>query len=120
MAFLVEVEKKKETFIISPKGSLDSVTYRHFEDKVHDVLGELSVAVVVNMEEVDYVSSMGLSALLKTKKKVEQRGGKFVLTNLRPSVKKVFEVAHLLPDIIAFKSVVEADMYLDKVQKGIA
>lgn len=114
----VNVEKKEATCIVTVNGSLDTVTYTIFEEKTKDIDPAETKAVMLDMAGVDYISSMGLSAIMKLRKKIESGGGGITLANLQPRIKKVFEVAKIIPDIVIFKSRVEADMYLDKIQRG--
>ena len=118
MPLSVNIEKKDEQCIITTlAGPLDTITYRIFEDKTRDTVGHECKAVVLDMEGVNYISSMGLSVVLRLRKKVETAGGELTLTNLQPKIRKVFEVSKIIPDLIAFKSRIEADMYLDKIQR---
>ncbi len=69
------------------------------------------------MEAVTYISSMGLNVMLKAKKYVEKNGGIFIITNLQPQVKKVFEIVAALPSLKVFASMEEADNYLAEIQR---
>ena len=37
--------------------------------------------------------------------------------NLKPQIKKVFEIINALPELNVFRSIEELDAYLDKMQK---
>ena len=48
--------------------------------------------LVVNMAQLEYVSSAGLRALLAAHKAMTKRGGSMVVTNVGEVVSEVFEV----------------------------
>jgi anti-anti-sigma regulatory factor len=60
---------------------------------------------------------MGVSAILKAKKTIETEGGSFLMTNLQPQIKRVFEIINALPSVSIFESPEEADRYLAEMQK---
>ena len=63
------------------------------------VEGLLSVGgtkIVVNLEQVNYVDSAGLGALIELHRKTAAKGGRLVLSNLGPNLKRALEIARLL------------------------
>ena len=119
MFFTINIIKKREdVFIIAPRGAMDTSTYQIFQEKIKPVLEIPRDVIILNMEGVTYISSMGLSAVLKAKKKVEEGGGIFMITDLQPNIKKVFEVIEELPGLNVFMNIEEADAFLDRLQRG--
>ena len=53
--------------------------------------------IVVNLEHVHYVDSAGLGALIEMHRKTAAKGGRLVLSNLGPNLKRALEIARLLP-----------------------
>jgi anti-anti-sigma factor len=47
---------------------------------------------IVNMEQVEYINSAGLGALIVSAKKIRSSKRKFKITNLNDTVKKVIEI----------------------------
>ena len=117
--FKVDVQiKKPGFFVISVFGSLDSEHYLELEEKAMAVIGPAAKIIMLDIAELSYISSMGISALLKIKKAVEQNQGKFMLVNPQPQVRKVFEIIKALPLETIFRSVEEADAYLSGIQQS--
>ena len=110
-------EKDKGAFRVTPDGSIDSNTYTILEEKLEPVLAGSPKSMVIDMSEVSYISSLGLNAILKTKKSMEGMGATLILTKLQPQVKKVFDIVAALPSMNVFESVEEADSYLSKMQE---
>jgi len=112
-------EQNKNIYLVMPEGSLDTTTYLSFEEDVTPLL-DLDAPVkvmILNMSKLDHISSMGLSAVFKTKKAVEAKGGIVILTELQPQIKKVFDIAKALPDDSIFKNMEEVDKYLNLMQR---
>ena len=118
MPLKVNVTKKEEgSFVISCLGSIDSLTYTELEKKLDALLVSSTRVLILNMEGVDYISSIGVSLVFKTKKAMDEHGGAFILTNLKPQIKAVFEVVKALPTMRVFESIEEADEYLSSIQR---
>jgi len=117
MNLTVETKKQEGTCYVSAKGIIDSESSDYFYDEIKSELDEKVHVLLVNMSEVVYISSLGLSMLFKAKKDIENLGGTFVLTELQPQIRKIFEVIKALPSLNVFKSMEEADAYLDKIQR---
>jgi len=111
-------EKSPEVFVVSPEGSLDSNTYPVLEDEVDALIAaEAPKVIVFDMKGVHYISSMGVRVVLKTKKMQKKHGGKVLLLNLQPQIRKVFEIIRALPSEPICSSMEELDEYLDAMQR---
>ena len=119
MALVVNITKKEAgVYFVLLKGSIDSETYQDLDAKLKGIIAQSAKVVVLNMGYVSYISSMGIGVMIKTKKAIEDMRGSFIMTNLQPQIKRVFEVVKALPGMHIFESVEEADDYLDSIQKG--
>lgn len=110
-------EKRPGVFSLSPVGSIDSTTYTVLEKEVDAILRTSPRVVILDMEGVAYMSSMGLRIIFKAGKALKDGGGKLVMGNLQPQIKKVFEIINVLPSHGIFESVEELDRYLDVMQR---
>lgn len=117
MPFEVTVVRREYgVSIVSPAGSIDTNTYLALEKEVEGVLAEAPKIVIFNMEGVDYISSAGVSVLIKTKKALKAKEADLIIVNLQPRVKKVFEIINALPPERIFESMEEMDRYLAEIQ----
>lgn len=64
---------------------------------VEKLLSVSATKIVVNLEHVHYVDSAGLGALIEMHRKTAAKGGRLVLSNLGPNLKRALEIARLLP-----------------------
>ncbi|HNQ51052.1 MAG: STAS domain-containing protein [Candidatus Omnitrophica bacterium] len=111
------IEKESGVFVAAPKGEINTETYQLFEERLKDIVPKAK-AVVFEMGQVSYISSMGLSALFRVKLAVEERAGTIALVNMQPQVKQVFDTMKILSPQM-FASLTEADEYLDKFLDGV-
>lgn len=71
------------------KGRLDATQSEQAFAEFEPLMGE----VTVRFEQLDYISSAGLSVLLHTQQRLSESGGALKLRGLNPHVKMVFEYA---------------------------
>ncbi|MCX7999163.1 MAG: STAS domain-containing protein, partial [Leptospiraceae bacterium] len=80
--------------IIRLKGSINSLTYNNFLDEVK--YANRRGGVIIDMEEVEVISSVGIQALKQTSELSYTSGNKIVLLNLSPHVKEALGMIGLL------------------------
>jgi anti-anti-sigma factor len=78
---------------INLSGRMDIVGVGQVETKFAGMTAAPRMAIVVDMSDVPYMSSIGIRALLMNAKAVGRRGGKFVLLSPQPDVKMVLETS---------------------------
>ena len=113
------IERTPGAFTFQPAGSIDSNTSSLLEAKVDSILDGFTKTIIFDMEGVNYISSAGIRVIFKAQKALKQQDGQFLMTNLQPQVKKVFEIINALPTLKVFSSVQELDRYLDLMQKKV-
>ena len=111
-------ETRPGVFTVSPIGNLDANTYKVLQDPVESILKQLPDVIIFDLEFLDYISSMGVRVLLKTKKALQNNNGKIMFIHLQPQIRKVFDILNALPTLQVFTSIQELDDYLDAMQKA--
>lgn len=81
-------QQNGDSLIIVPAGRLDTTTAPQLES---EVIAANVVNVVLDMTDVEYVSSAGLRVILSLHKKMKSRG-KLVVKNINDTVIEVFNV----------------------------
>ena len=112
-------EKPPGVFHLAPVGSIDTATASILEGAVNRALAASPRAVVFEMGGVEYISSMGVRVVIKTKKELARRGGKFAMVEIPPPVQRVFDIIYALPREEIFGSLRELDEYLAAMQKKV-
>jgi len=62
-----------------------------------NLLASGATRMVMNLEQVNYVDSAGLGALIEIHRKSKAKGGSLKLCHLRPNLRQALEMARLLP-----------------------
>jgi anti-sigma B factor antagonist len=104
---------------ISLAGSLDTDTASQLQDKIDHEIDSTVHMVIMDLKRLEFLSSAGLRVIFKTKKLMESHHGKFMLLNLQPQVRKVFDIIKALDGMNVFKSQEEMDEYLTAMQNKV-
>ena len=88
------IEKRlNEIIIFKLNGKLNSNTSPELEDKIFEAIKNESKNMILDFEDLDYISSAGLRVIMKTAKNLKQSEGMIVLCSMQDYVKEVFEIA---------------------------
>lgn len=87
----MEIEKKLEnkTLVLTLKGRLDTTTAPELEGEIGDLNGVEEL--ILDMENLEYISSAGLRVILKAQKAMNERGA-MKLKNVGENIMEVFEI----------------------------
>jgi anti-anti-sigma factor len=64
---------------------------------IDNLLASGATRMVINLEQVHYVDSAGLGALIEMQRKTKAKGGSVKLCHLGPKLTQALEIAKLLP-----------------------
>jgi anti-anti-sigma factor len=118
MSFTITQRLNPYTLVLS--GRLDTHTARDLDDKLDDVLHSSEVKqLAFDLTDLDYLSSAGIRCFVRARKFIEPRGGKVVIVNPQPPVRKVLDIVKAIPTAGIFGSVAEFDEYLDAIQRQV-
>jgi anti-anti-sigma factor len=104
---------------ISLVGSLDTDTAPQLQDKIDQEIDSTVHMVIMDLKRLEFLSSAGLRVIFKTRKLMDSHHGKFMLLNLQPQVRKVFDIIKALDGMKVFKSQEEMDDYLTAMQNKV-
>lgn len=104
---------------ISVSGNLDSNTAVELQHSIDTEIDASTSTTVIDFKNLEFLSSAGLRVIFKTKKLMDNNGGKFLLVNLQPQIKKVFEIIKALDGMNVFKDQEEMDDYLTAMQNRV-
>ena len=68
--------------------------------------------LLIELSQLEYISSAGLRVLLVVAKRIQQKGGKVVLCALVPNVKEVFEISGFSSIFKIFDNTADATVFL--------
>jgi anti-anti-sigma factor len=78
---------------LTVSGRIDADTTAQFQDALNGFIDQGDRKIILDIAGVDYVSSVGLRALLAGAKRITPLGGKLVLCAPHARVLKLFELA---------------------------
>ncbi len=107
-----EHPQNKEITLMAVKGFIDTTTAPEFEKKFLMVLGEKKFKLVVDLKDVNYISSAGWGIFISEIKRIRNQKGDLVLVGMNPEVSEVFELLEFNTILKSFPNVESA------VQKG--
>ncbi|MHC5210145.1 MAG: STAS domain-containing protein [Planctomycetota bacterium] len=89
----IESQRSGDVLVIAATGRIDSTTSPELDRVVTDAFDAGESSLVIDMAGVDYISSLGLGALLKGAKRAKAGSGRIELCALQPSVLHVFTIS---------------------------
>lgn len=87
------LETEGRAHIVVMRGKLDSASAPETEKLVLEALEGGATIVVMDMAELNYVSSAGLRVMLMTAKRLKSSGGRFALAAVGPVILEVLDIA---------------------------
>lgn len=88
--------RRAGNLIIAPSGRIDTTTSPVFDRHLSSVIDRGDTQIVIDLENLEYISSTGLSAFISAAKKVKAAGGRIALAGLNKRIRLVFEMSGFL------------------------
>jgi anti-sigma B factor antagonist len=83
------------THVIHVKGEIHVSTAKEFAQRLDDAIAQDATSIVLDLTEVEFIDSTGLSVLLTGLRSVTLRGGRIALAISNPTVLRLFEITRL-------------------------
>ena len=91
----IDVERRGDESIVHCRGRLVSGACSYLHKEVYPLIEE-SQRIVLDLNGVDWVDSMGLGALVRLQVIARKNGGQLQLMNVGKRVRDLLELTHLL------------------------
>lgn len=93
---MLKKKKVNNILIVYPEGRLDVTKSSEMEEDIVKIIEEEGIRnIIMNLENVEYMSSSGFRACIAILRKLKSLNGNFKLSNVRPTVKRIFDVIEL-------------------------
>jgi anti-sigma B factor antagonist len=112
MSFSID-KKEKHTLISISVEKLDSSLSPALKSQLVITNAEGEKNIIINMEQVKYCDSSGLSAILVANRLCKNAGGIFVLANIQEAVRKLISISQLDSILHITETVPEAEELLE-------
>lgn len=90
----ISISEIEGIFVMAVQGRIDSNSSSEFERVLYEAIDKTSW-IILDLAEVEYISSTALRVLLAGKKRLKPKQGDLILTALQPVVRDVFEITGL-------------------------
>ncbi len=115
----VTIDEDKSVARVALAGALNTDTAPAFDAELQEVMARGLGLTVLDMKELDYISSAGLRVIFKAAKQTKAAGHRLAAANRKPHIDKVFEILKALPDMAVFANDQELDDYLTTMQSRV-
>ena len=90
MAVSISERKTGEIYVLKVAGFIDTSTVTTVEDKIKKIYSDGKYKLVVDLTEVEFVSSAGWGTFVSYLRKMREKGGDIKLSGMIEKVAKVF------------------------------
>ena len=112
----VTTDETRSLARVALDGGLNTDTAPEFETRLQQVIDRGFELTVLDMKDLDYISSAGLRVIFRAAKQARSAGKRLAAANRKPHIDKVFEILKALPDMTVFTDEAEMDEYLAHMQ----
>ena len=88
-------DMKERALVVTLKGYMEFASAQEFEREARKRVDKLELPLVVDLDELEYISSAGLRALLAITKKVDADGNEVRFCNVKGIVADTFRTSGL-------------------------
>ena len=88
----VQLTQNADQVMVTLEGRLDTVTSTEFDKQICPFYRLPGIALILDCNAMEYISSAGLRIVLMTHKHLTANGGRFIIRNLSKEVRSVFDM----------------------------
>lgn len=88
----INIGNEGNKVVVALKGRLDTLTSGDLEKEITPLIAEPGTGLILECNELEYISSTGLRVILMVHKKLTAGGGSFILRHVAPPIKSVFDM----------------------------
>ena len=89
-------EKLDQGVLMQMQGRFDTLAAPEFEQQLMNTIEEGATLIIIDCEQMNYMSSSILRVFLMALKAIRRSEGKIVLTNLQDHIREVFDISGFL------------------------
>lgn len=89
----INTERDGGALVVKTEGRIDGSNASDFQGSVEAVISSEDKSLILDFEQLDYISSAGLRVILLIAKDLQQKGIKFAICSLSTLVREVFMIS---------------------------
>ena len=97
--------KQKDIQVVKPVGSIDNISAEQFKNAIKSLIDKETYKIIIDLTEVEYISSAGWGTLMGHIKRVRQKNGDIKLACMRPTLQETFNFLDLNSVLESYKTV---------------
>lgn len=91
----VDFNNDNNHWIIKPIGEIDIYTSSVFKEEIVKAFEDRKADLVIEGENLEYIDSTGLGALISVLKMLQETEFKIYIDNIKPNIRKLFDITEL-------------------------
>ncbi len=100
-------ERDGQTLVVKTDARIDGTNAREFQDDLQATIEDTDSTVILNFEDLTYISSAGIRVILMVAKTLQRRESAIALCSLSNALREIFEISGF-DKIIAIHPTLEA------------
>jgi anti-anti-sigma factor len=104
----ISIAESEGISILSFTGNLDTSSSPDAENTINGLIDDGGKKLLIDFENLDYISSAGLRILLATSKRLGREGGTLRICGLNATVREVFDISGFATILNVFSNQAEA------------
>jgi anti-anti-sigma factor len=100
----IETKVVEHNTVVEISGSIDALTSRELQSHIENLIDLGNRNIVIDLEQVEFMSSAGLRVMLAMSKRINQAGERFSLAAPRPVIENMLRVSGFIGILKVFPS----------------
>jgi len=88
----ISESRRGGTVILGLKGRLETGTSKDLEERLLGLINQGEKQFIIDLAELEYISSSGLRVLILAAKRLKSDGGKIALSSMKGNIKQIFDI----------------------------
>ncbi|MBO7116145.1 MAG: STAS domain-containing protein [Prevotella sp.] len=89
----ISIQQSEKEVVVALSGELDTIATTQMSEELNRVTDLTNQRLVIDCEDLEYISSSGLRFFMQLKRSSEQRGGSIQLRHLNEDVREIFRLS---------------------------
>lgn len=81
--------------VVQPSGLLDSTSASQFREEINECVANNAEIIIVDFQDVTFMDSSGLGALVMSLKTIKTAGGQIFLCSINDQIRMLFELTNI-------------------------
>ena len=89
----VTIERDGDTLVAMAEDRVDGTNASEFQQALEAAISDADSIVILDCEQLSYISSAGLRVILLTARALQRQNSKFAVCSLSAQIREVFEIS---------------------------